>query len=64
MSDPAERPTVPAESAVERRRRLAAALDEALPGSTSDDTAAGWGERDTGGRDDEWYRREVPPHHG
>jgi len=27
-----------------------------------DETDEGWGDRPTG-RDDEWYRRERPPHH-
>lgn len=47
-----------------RRRRLAAALGDPLPDGTRDDSAEGWGERENPGRDDEWFRRQVPPHHG
>ena len=54
------------EREVERRRRLAAAFGDALPERTRDECPEGWGERPvTGGSaDDEWLRREVPPHHG
>jgi hypothetical protein len=50
----------------ERRRRLAAAFDDALPESTRDESAEGWGERPSAGGagDDEWLRSQVPPHHG
>jgi len=33
-----------------------------LPDTTSDERDVGWGDV-PGGRDDEWYRRERPPHH-
>jgi hypothetical protein len=33
-----------------------------LPDTTSDEREAGWGDEPTR-RDDEWYRRERPPHH-
>jgi hypothetical protein len=39
-----------------------------LPRISSDEQDVGWGEvpdgRDGGERDEEWYRRERPPHHG
>ncbi|WP_338183233.1 hypothetical protein [Jatrophihabitans sp.] len=36
-----------------------------LPDVTEDERDRGWGDdRDSGRRDDEWYRRERPPHHG
>jgi hypothetical protein len=34
-----------------------------LPEVTSDERDVGWGDEPSG-RDDEWYRRERPPHHG
>ena len=37
--------------------------DPVLPDVTQDELAAGWGD-EPGERDDEWYRRERPPHHG
>lgn len=43
-----------------RRRRLAAVFGEGVPEQTSDD-------RDNGGssgKGDDWYRDQVPPHHG
>jgi hypothetical protein len=33
-----------------------------LPDTTRDERGVGWGD-EPGGRDDEWYRRERPPHH-
>lgn len=33
-----------------------------LPDTTRDEQDVGWGD-EPGGRDDEWYRRERPPHH-
>jgi hypothetical protein len=35
-----------------------------LPDVTEDERDVGWGDDpDSGRRDDEWYRRERPPHH-
>lgn len=48
---------------VERRRRAAELLGELLPGTSRDETAEGWGEKDAASRDDD-YLRDVPPHHG
>ena len=33
-----------------------------LPETTRDERDVGWGD-DRGERDEEWYRRERPPHH-
>jgi hypothetical protein len=33
-----------------------------LPDTTSDERDVGWGD-EPAERDDEWYRRERPPHH-
>lgn len=33
-----------------------------LPEVSRDDTDVGWGDADSR-RDEEWYRRERPPHH-
>ena len=35
--------------------------DEVLPEQTTDDTDA---REDRSGKGDDWYRNEVPPHHG
>jgi hypothetical protein len=44
-----------------RRRRLAEVFGDVLPEQTSDDAA----EPDTGtDANDEWLKRQVPPHHG
>lgn len=54
------------EREAERRRRLAAAFDGALPERTRDESPEGWAEHPSGGGsgDDEWLRSQVPPHHG
>ena len=46
----------------ERRRRRARVFGEALPEGTSDERGDGWSEPREGS--DEWFRRQVPPHHG
>jgi hypothetical protein len=44
-----------------RRRRLAEVFGDVLPEQTSDDAA----EPETGREgNDEWLKRQVPPHHG
>jgi hypothetical protein len=43
--------------------RLAPPSVDLLPDQTGDDRAEGWGDR-SGGRADEDYLRERPPHHG
>ena len=62
--DPARRPDTPSrepEPEWKRRRRLAAAFGDGVPEQTSDDTDA---REDRSGKGDDWYRDEVPPHHG
>ncbi len=65
MSDPSK--SVPAEetkkSEAERKRRQALVFGDVLPDGTRDERSDGWGERERG-RDDDWFRDEVPPHHG
>jgi hypothetical protein len=34
-----------------------------LPDVSGDDRDEGWGEPRAGRRDEQWYRRERPPHH-
>lgn len=46
-----------------RLERAARLLGDLLPGTTRDETAEGWSEREGTSRDDE-MRRDVPPHHG
>lgn len=45
----------------QRRRRLAAAFGDGVPEQTSDDRDPG---EDKVGKGDDWYREQVPPHHG
>lgn len=54
----------PAERA-ERRRRLAEVFGDVLPDQTTDETGPDAGDR-AGQVDanEEWLRRQVPPHHG
>ena len=63
---PDEDPPAPTEETVpepewKRRRRLAAAFGDGVPEQTSDDTDA---REDRSGKGDDWYRDQVPPHHG
>lgn len=45
-----------------RRKRLAAVFGDVLPDQTSDDRAPeSHGDEGLG---DDWYRDQVPPHHG
>lgn len=60
----------PTVSAAERKRRLEKVFGDVLPDQTSDDRPEGDSlegdslDADRVGRDDEWLRGEVPPHHG
>ena len=45
----------------QRRRRLAEVFGDAVPEQTSDDGDA---REDRSGMGDDWYREQVPPHHG
>ena len=51
----------PPEPDWKRRQRLAAAFGDAVPEQTRDDTDA---REDRSGKGDDWYREQVPPHHG
>lgn len=51
-----------------RRRRLDEAFGDSLPEQTGDDVdferSSGRGEPTGEGKGDDWYREQVPPHHG
>ena len=55
-----EKPLTPAERE-KRRRRLAEVFGDLLPEQTSDDAAEPEARPDG---NDEWLKRQVPPHHG
>ncbi|WP_200958027.1 hypothetical protein [Nocardioides sp. Soil805] len=57
MSDPGTQESGPEPTEPEwvRRKRLAAVFGDVLPEQTSDDAS---------GKGDDWYRDQVPPHHG
>ena len=57
------RTETPAERAA-RRRRLAQIFGEGLPDQTSDDLDEPARSADEERRNEEWLRRQVPPHHG
>jgi hypothetical protein len=64
-----ERPAQPdasnaSEPAWVRRKRLAAVFGDVLPEQTSDDRPAASGSSGAEGKGDDWYRDQVPPHHG
>ncbi|GIM62849.1 hypothetical protein Pve01_79080 [Planomonospora venezuelensis] len=60
---PADPVVPPAEREPEwkRRRRLAAVFGDGAPEQTSDDRDP---REDRSGKGDDWYRDQVPPHHG
>ena len=65
-AEPDAEATAPAEPAEpepewKRRRRLAAVFGDSGPDQTSDDRDPGG---DAQGKGDDWYRDQVPPHHG
>jgi hypothetical protein len=45
----------------QRRRRLAEVFGDTTPDQTSDDRDP---REDRSGKGDDWYREQVPPHHG
>lgn len=51
-----------ANRAAPTRRRRHGDDEPVLPDTTRDERNVGWGD-EPGERDDEWYRRERPPHH-
>jgi hypothetical protein len=62
--DPPARAAEDAVSAAERRRRRAEVFGDVLPDTTRDERGDGWSEREPAEGSDEWFRRQVPPHHG
>jgi len=61
---PDEQPDTPdaeREPEWKRRRRLAAMFGDGTPDQTSDDRDP---REDRSGKGDDWYRDQVPPHHG
>jgi hypothetical protein len=65
--DPQDQPARDEErplSETERRRRRAKVFGEVLPEGTSDERGDGWSEPEPREGSDEWFRRQVPPHHG
>ena len=52
-----------AASRAERKRTLEKVFGDVLPDQTTDD-GPDRDDREAAGRDDEWLRGEVPPHHG
>ncbi len=48
----------------EQPQRPALVFDDPLSRPSRDDTDSGWGGDAESGRDEAWYRRETPPHHG
>ena len=44
--------------------RPALVFDDPLSRPSRDDTDSGWGGDGESARDEAWYRRETPPHHG
>ncbi|WP_246849926.1 hypothetical protein [Nocardioides xinjiangensis] len=57
-ADDATSPAAEREPEWKRRRRLAAVFGDGVPEQTSDDR------EDRAGKGDDWYREQVPPHHG
>ncbi|WP_341923865.1 hypothetical protein [Nocardioides psychrotolerans] len=65
MAEQVEQPgrdTNPAESAWERRKRLAEIFGDALPDTTSDERDPGSAPREDAS--EAWLKAQVPPHHG
>lgn len=53
--------STPPEPEWKRRRRLAATFGDGVPDQTGDDRDP---REDAAGKGDDWYRDQVPPHHG
>jgi hypothetical protein len=61
---PANEPADRAEPGVDPKPSARPDPDEpVLPDVSGDDRDEGWGRDPDGRRDEEWYRRERPPHH-
>jgi len=50
------------EAEAERRRRLAEVFGDVLPDTTADEREPG--ESDAPDKSDDWFKSQVPPHHG
>jgi hypothetical protein len=61
--DEPESPTTD-ESEWQRRQRLAAVFGDVLPDTTSDERDADAAPEADDDAQDQWLRRQVPPHHG
>lgn len=57
-SAPAETAASAHETPWQRRKRLAAVFGDVLPDATRDERGP------DSGKGDDWYRSQVPPHHG
>ena len=57
-------PPAAAESEWQRRQRLAAVFGDVLPDTTSDERDADATLEADDDAQDQWLRRQVPPHHG
>lgn len=64
MSKTPEHPADESAREQRRRRRLAEVFGDVLPDSTRDDQPDPDGAGHRAGRDDDWFRDQVPPHHG
>jgi hypothetical protein len=60
MNDSPDQEPASPEPEWKRRRRLAAIFGDDVPEQTSDDKDAA----ESSGKGDDWYRDQVPPHHG
>ena len=55
----------PRSMADEEKKSPALVFDDPLAQPSRDDSDSGWGDSaGESGRDEAWYRRETPPHHG
>lgn len=61
-----EEPESPAsdESECQRKQRLADVFGDVLPDTTSDERDVDAPPESDGDAQDQWLRRQVPPHHG
>jgi len=65
--EPSSPASYPGRMADDTSKRPALVFDDPLTQPSRDDTDAGWSSGSGGGdseRDEAWYRRETPPHHG
>ncbi len=62
--EPESPPADESESEWQRRQRLAAVFGDVLPDTTSDERDADGAPEADDDAQDQWLRRQVPPHHG